>query len=371
MPETPYKYIGDAAEREMNIHFMKITKRQHDELFGLLQSIADHLGKPFSNSDVVLPPKEKGVLVQELSHKNRRLLDAVLAERYAAENAHQQIQLRNEVAIEECYEEVVSLPEHLNKEAQVSFSDKGFHDACGPWAGRERIHCLRRTVADRVRVVCRALNAVDLMMHIEDCWRPPEVQKGLLIRRIIQIAKHHPDWSYETVKMVSMSLTAASPGLAGHQAAAAIDWRLRHLQGNQDFLPLGNKYAEGSVISSLDCPYVTFPQLFTRIIFEFIMEAEGFKLLRTENWHGSVGDRGAGADRRITMKKAVYGPIESFDFQDGSIVTYPNDAIEEFYLIDDEIQMIADATRDQVLRLKKPDEHVLKHVLRKLEKRRI
>jgi hypothetical protein len=194
---------------------------------------------------------------------------------------------------------------------------------------------------------------VDYIMRVEDCWRPPEVQEGLLLRRIIQIAFENPDWRPEKVQTVATSLTAPRPGLAGHQAGAAIDWTLRNFSYRRPFEPnLGNEYAEGGAISSLDFPYLTFQQWKTRTLFEQSMRLGGFKLLRTEDWHGSYLDRGMGIDG-IPMEKALYGPLQSFDVVSGTVEAYKPEDTEKDYISIEEVRHLVLTTYALKMRLKK------------------
>jgi hypothetical protein len=93
------------------------------------------------------------------------------------------------------------------------------------------------------------------------------------------------------------------------------------------------------------CPYVTFDEYFTRMTLAHFMRTGGFRLLRTENWHGSFGDRGLGLDGPLRMSKAMYGPIDSFDGVTGEIVPYDPDSIERPFLTPDETKNLAKIAR--------------------------
>jgi len=326
-----FQYADAAVEQGINIRFRDPKQAEVMEVQDTLGKIADWMGHDLRMEG----PPPKGFLIKELTEQQRNLLNAVLGLQYARRNAEQQAELRN-VPLVESGEQMVDLREHLQSGSQVSFSDKPFHEACGSYAKKKRIMCVRQEVATKLMLVCRALNEVHMSAHIEDCWRPPEVQQGLLLRRLVDVARANPDWNWEQVKMVAMSLTAPSPGLAGHQAGAAVDWRIYDIDG-RDFLPLGNDYPEGGAHSSLEFPYLTAQQWRTRTLFASVMRMQGFRLLLTEDWHASHGDRGMGADGALT-RKAHFGPLQSFNVQTEEVLAYEPQEREIPYFTDDEVQ---------------------------------
>lgn len=147
--------------------------------------------------------------------------------------------------------------------------------------------------------------------------------------------------------MVTASLTAPAPGLAGHQAGAAVDARLKFAGQPEKFYELGNEYAEGDVIASIDSPYITARQWETRMYFAAAMRMGGFKLLRTENWHGSHGDRGMGADGAVHMGSARFGPLQSFERTTGRVQPYEPGWVEGWYLGAEERSALLAAARQQ------------------------
>jgi D-alanyl-D-alanine dipeptidase len=334
-------YYAEAAwENELGIRFCDPKKRQVGELEKKLQEIADHLGVEMLPP--VLPPK--GFLIGRLTQDQRQKLNLLLGPKYAERNADQQLSL-HQVIIQECNERMVSLQDTcVARDVKANFSTTTFHEACGVWAKKPRIMFTRMEVANGIAHVTKAFNAIGLKPYIEDCWRPPEVQRGLLIRRIVDIARKNIDWDTEKVKMVATSLTAPSPGLAGHQAGAAVDLRLQRTR-NGKFLDIGNEYAETGAVSSIDFPYVTFSQWIARTLFANTMRMGGFKLLTTENWHASRKDRGMGVDGSITMQKALYGPLKHFDRKTGVVTPYPSEEVDVPALSDGTILTIVHAAR--------------------------
>ena len=353
-----YHYAGEELERAERIEFQKPQKTYIDKVHATIRTIARRL---ISRTDVPVPhPPPKGFLRQPLSRRQKDVLNGALGKPYATQNVEQQGKLKN-IGIAECGEEMVSLEDVVSDRAQVSFSTRKLPEGCRLWVMKllklrrqedvpGRVMCIRHGVAQKIAQVCRSLNDADLMMHVEDCWRPPAVQEGLFIRRLIKVARDYSDLPWEEIKTIAMSLTASVPGLAGHQAGAAIDWRLRYMGAKEDFLPLGNDYPDGGAVSSLHFPYLTAAEWKTRIIFSRTMQMAGFRLLSTEDWHGSFGDIGLGFDDTgwsVQMTEAIYGPLRDFHLESGNIECYSMADLQKNYLTDQEIRMLVDKSRQR------------------------
>ncbi len=341
-------YMDAQLEGEYGIAFHRPPQKLMRLLHNRLEKIGDELGVDDIPS---ITPPPKGFLQRALDTNQKILINRELSLAYADKNIEHQNQLNN-VPINERYEAMVSLPEIMREHgAQVSYSEKKFHRACGPFANQERIWFVRMEVAHSLAKIFKALNSVDIVPNIEDAWRPEPVQRGLLIRRIAKIARQNPDWDWRQVHKFASSLTAPSPGLAGHMAGAAVDLTLQRRQkkgvgGHQSRrLHLGNEYAEGSVMSSLEFPYVTYHQWETRTLFANAMRMGGFRLLLTENWHASMNDRGLGIDDTVTMRRAVYGPIKHFNRKTGSIAAYNKDIVDEVFLTESEVCAVIESSR--------------------------
>ncbi|TSC79953.1 MAG: hypothetical protein G01um101425_430 [Candidatus Peregrinibacteria bacterium Gr01-1014_25] len=336
-------YAPKDIESAIGLAFAPVGRPHYDRVRRNVDSLADRLGQ----DALPLPLPAKGCLVESLSAQQKRALDEALHPVYAMQTAAQQDRLR-QIQIDECDEPMVPLGPHLDREkVDASFSVGHFHDACGSWAGRRRVFWVRREVAEKFAMVCRAIGDIGVHAHVEDCWRPWQVQKGLFIRRTLRIARDFPTWSWQDVKRVTSSLTAPSPGLAGHQAGAAIDWRMRTNDADRTFLDLGNEYAEGGVAAALDSPYITAVQWETRMYFLHAMRLAGFRLLFTEDWHASHGDRGMGMDRSITMRRARYGPIDRFRADDGAVTRYVSRFVEQDFLTDAQLQELIAMSREK------------------------
>jgi|GEM_PF-1812257 len=333
-------YADEALEKAVGLRFVEPERKKMNRLQDELGRIASSFG---GNAPDINTPR-KGLLSERLSDHQKNVLNAVLWPTYAETYAEQQNSLLDTI-IGETNEKMVELFKVLwGREAWFTYSKVPIHPACGPYANRQRIFFMRREVAHNVASVFRALNSADLMAHLEDCWRPPEVQEGLFIRRVIEVARWNPSWPWERVKMVASSLTAPAPGFAGHQAGAAVDWVIRKKTQDQDFLDSGVVYPEGSAVSCERFPYLTFEQFRTRVIFLFCAGMGGFKTLPTESWHISLGDRGM-VEGKVPLKRAVYGPIKSFNRDTGEVDPYPAGRLNNWFLNDQEISSLVALSR--------------------------
>lgn len=337
------EYAAEQDERDMGLEYTNPRPRFLEKVEEDLRIIADRLG----HEPPEIQAPEKGFLTKPLLAHQRRRLNTLLAPQLALRMMEKQRDLKR-VPIVECNEPMVLLTEVLaEKSLRSTTSEKLFHDACGTYAAKQRILYVRREVAERFAHVTRALHELNLMPHIEDCWRPWQVQKGLLIRRVVDLAREHTEWDWRTVKSVASSFTATSPGLAGHQAGAAVDARIRRMDKDRGFLHLGNEYTEGGVYSAFNSPHVTASQWRTRMYFITAMTRAGFKLLSTENWHGSFGDRGMSPSGDVTMSLARYGPIAGFSANNGKISGYSRQLIEATYMTDEQYEQLVHMSREE------------------------
>jgi D-alanyl-D-alanine dipeptidase len=315
-------------EQQLNIQFvtpdLEGVKRFSDQI-GQLARILN-----IPDFELILP--EKGFLANPLSPEQDKVIDAYLGPQYAKAGVDLQDSLRV-IEIKETHEKMVSLPQLFNdSDTPLSLSAVPFHDACGQWAGKQRVFWVRENVARRILQAGQAIESLGYQLHIEDAFRPIGVQEGLFLRRVKLILKEHPEWinDWNKVWMEARSKTAVSPWMAGHKSGAAVDITVRTLAGEP--LPLGNKYPEGGPKVALDYPYVTQKEWNTRQIFTALMKMVGLRVYPYENWHASFGDPTAGLIGSGTDVKfdyyAVYGPIKNFDQESGEVEPYQ---IEEYF----------------------------------------
>lgn len=347
MSETvhiPDGYAPEEVEKELHLPLKRQSKDGLLTVEKTLRIIADFLGR--DAPEVAFP--RKGLLIRTLTDRQRKELNAILTPQYARRNADQQKELLS-VRIQETGEKMYDLESLLTRHrVGVVFSDRPFEDACGSWAGMKRIWWLRREVCDHISKLFSSLNEVGITPRVEDAWRHEIVQEGLFIRRLVALAREYPRWDAGTVHTVAMSFTASRPGLAGHQAGAAIDWRMM-TRDAESFLDLGNDYPEGGAVSSLDFPYLTKAQWETRTLFAGVNALSGFRMLTTENWHSSRKDRGMSMGGGVTMQTAYYGPINDFDRETGEVVPYRTEDVDTLFLGESEAGILIEESRKVVL----------------------
>lgn len=352
-------HLDEGLEREIGIVFTDVRHNAIDDLRLSVQKVANLLCT--DPIDILTP--ERGFLVAPLTKEQRTWINRTLGAAYANENAAQQKDLLL-IPIEECGDPMVNLEQKVKSDSvDISFSEGEFEPVSSQ---KKRIWWMRKLAAMRLFQACSAFNRIGILPHLEDAFRPEEVQRGLFIRRIIRTTQIHPEWSDAEVMAFSKSITAPMPALAGHQAGAAVDLRLRSME-TKSFLPLGNEYAEGGVISNINCPYVTQEQFHTRMLFASVMRMAGFKLLPTENWHASSGDRGMGIDAPAPWTKAIYGPIRSFD-EKGNVVPYEKGDVTRSYVSDRQASSFMALARERAGKGFLYSEHELVSMCRELIK---
>ncbi|MGD9129318.1 MAG: M15 family metallopeptidase [Candidatus Woesebacteria bacterium] len=312
-----------------NINFVEPDSTLLTKLYDELEIIANNLGLQLNLPTL---PK-KGFLLGPLTSQQEGAVLQLLGHEYASAAVNLQDKLK-EIPVRENNERMVSLPKIFEKEdLPLSLSSLPFHEACGEWGGKLRVFWVRERVAERIVKAAKALQAIGVILHLEDAFRPVGVQEGLFYRRIKMILQQHPEWKkdWDKVWIEARSKTAICPWMAGHKSGAAIDITLRYSYGNP--LPLGNKYPEGGPKVAVHYPYMTQEQWSTVQLFTMAMEMSGLRIYPYENWHASFGDLSAGiapfsASQVTNHYTADYGPIKNFDLKTGEIEPYE---VEDYF----------------------------------------
>ena len=245
------------------------------------------------------------------------------------------LELQDQVAnipIRESFEPLVCLQTLAQEHGHHwRFSDRGFHEACGEWAGKPRLYWVRTRFAERIQSMSDSLQRIGLSMQFEDAFRPVGVQEGLVKRRIDWIRAQHPNWTREQIVMEARSKTAVTPRLASHKAGAAVDVLLWSVQSGE-LLDIGHGYAEGGALVQLDSPFVTQVQWQNRRLLLASARLAGIALYPGEDWHLSFGDNLA-CHLSGVETSASYGPIKSFDMTSGAInEVYSADELDQVML---------------------------------------
>lgn len=231
-----------------------------------------------------------------------------------------QAQLKK-VPLIESYEPMRHLPSLLSSlGVEVTFSDLPFHESCGEWAGKQRQYWVRDSFAHRLYAFGSILNTIGVDLHFEDAFRPVGVQEGLFKRRMQWTVNDHPDWPTDQLLKETQSKTATTPRLASHKAGAAVDARIRdHKTGN--LLDFGHNYPDGGAIVYPKTPFITHQQWLNRQLFQVAAGLCDLALYVGEDWHVSFGDNLAALNSKAEIREgytAQYGPIRSFEYENGS-----------------------------------------------------
>jgi len=322
--------LGRLKEKELGLVFVEPKMKLLNELRENVKYLSGEL-----NKQIPLPtPPREGFLKEPLTASQSKEIDRLLGEKYAEVAVQLQDKLAASVVIKESDEKMVSLPLLFKGDnIPLSLSSVPFHEACGEWAGKERVFWTRKSVSEKILKAGKALQPLGIMLHLEDVFRPVGVQEGLFFRRVKLTLQQHPDWAYEWKKVwaEARSKTAVSPFMAGHKSGAAADITLRKMDGTS--LPLGNSYPEGGPKVAVRFPFITQEEWSTRQLFTLTMEMAGLRIYPYENWHASFGDLSAGitgfSDTEVTPNyNGIYGPIKGFNLKTGEVEPY---SIDEYF----------------------------------------
>lgn len=335
--------LGRLTEKELGLVFVEPNMKLLNQLSENIKYLSGELNKQIP---LPTPPKE-GFLEEPLSASQSKGIDGLLGEKYAEVAVQLQDKLADSVVIKESGEKMVSLPLLFNgNNVPLSLSSVPFHEACGEWAGKERVFWTRKSVSEKILRAGKALQPLGIMLHLEDVFRPVGVQEGLFFRRVKLTLQQHPDWAHkwEKVWAEARSKTAVSPFMAGHKSGAAADITLRKMDGTP--LPLGNMYPEGGPKVAVRFPFITQEEWSTRQLFTLTMEMAGLRIYPYENWHASFGDLSAGiaafsATEVTPDYNGIYGPIKGFDLKTGEVEPYTVDEyLKPFYAQEELMHML-------------------------------
>ena len=280
-----------------------------------MRSITD-IPKRVDSLTVTIP---ETILKIAPSSSEKATIDAIAT----SVNATLCIQLQKRIAsidIIESGEPFVELRAHFaDAGLRLSVSTATYPDVSGPyWQGKPQIFWVRRSFANRLIHMAKLLDIFGIHIHIEEAFRPYDVQSGMFRRRITNTRNTFPDWSTEKVLAEAMTKTACSPRLASHMAGAAVDVFLVDSRTGQ-LLDFGHTYPDSGALVHPDSPFVTSCQWLNRKTLQVAAELSGLTLYPGEDWHISFGDNLAAAIRNKTV--AQFGPIKTFNVKTGEILS--------------------------------------------------
>lgn len=239
----------------------------------------------------------------------------------SAKNAEYFRQKVASVQINECREPLVDLRELPEATTGIwTFTNQGYHEACGEWAGKKKLFLVRGSVAEKLTELAHNLLAFNIKLHFQDGFRPTGVQEGLFLRRIDMARQSHPEWIDQEILLEAKSKTAFTPRFAAHKAGAAVDVSM-YDDTSREFLDIGQGYPGGGEIVRLNTEFVTQHQWQNRKVLEYLARKSGLSMYPYENWHLCYGDTTAAV---VNSKKppytAKYGPIKECDLKSGKII---------------------------------------------------
>lgn len=254
-----------------------------------------------------------------LSPRQKKSINTSETEEVAKASVKIQDSLTN-VPIDESLERFIPIESAFAAHSiTASYSKLPFHEACGNWAGKQRLFWVRENFGQHLALLGLLVAKIGLSLHFEDAFRPVGVQEGLFKRRVEWTMTDHPKWSKDRVIEEARSKTAITPRLASHKAGAAVDLRLTSASS---LLDIGHDYPEGGALVYLHSPFVTQEQWQNRQTLYVASKLAGLAMYVGEDWHLSYGDNLASLDENLEPRRgyvARYGPIKDFDPKTGEI----------------------------------------------------
>ncbi len=268
-------------------------------------------------SPVFIP---NNVLVKPLSDAQVTAIDDQESHRFADYAASIQTAIA-QVPILESGERLVHLPSIFNHEGQATFNQETFPNNSGKWSGKPQEFWVRESLATRLTMASRLLDAAGAKLHFIEAFRPAEVQAAMFTRRITRTAQEHPDWTDQQILTEAKSKTASTPRLASHMGGAAVDLWPRDKHTNQ-LLDFGHIYPSGGALVAPGSPFLTTQQWLNRQLLQLATGLAGLTMYVGEDWHVSFDDNLASLDENDVVTpsySANFGPIRDFDRKTGEI----------------------------------------------------
>lgn len=157
----------------------------------------------------------KHVLAVPLSARQRRTVDELATGEIADICVAAQAEIA-QIPIRESREPLVNLRTYASRLGVVmTFSNAPYPDVSGPsFAGKPQLFWARQSFAERLMLMAHILASLGIVLHIEEAFRPHEVQAGMFRRRLARTRSEHPSWTDEQVIAEARSKTASTPRLS-------------------------------------------------------------------------------------------------------------------------------------------------------------
>lgn len=348
---VPNRVVGryiDMPDLEMckklyGIEFTIASPSQHQEFAELCNTLLKNQSRIASLNLCKLPGGKKVVYYKTHVFLSKKLTSTqvhAINERETHTVAKYCINIQSQLAnvpIQESYERMLHLPTVFRElNIQATFSKTLIPQGFGAWSGKPQEFWTRESFTRRLVLLGSLLNTVGIQLHIEEAFRPGDVQEYMFNRRLLRTRLEHPNWDHDQIIAESKSKTASSPRLASHKAGAAVDVLLRSSVTGK-LLDFGHKYPDGGVLVFPKTPYITQTQWQNRQLLQVAAGLCDLTLYVGEDWHLSYGDNLASLNADNLVAKdyiAKYGPVKEFDHRSGEILrTYSIDEIDSLFPI--------------------------------------
>lgn len=285
--------------------------------------------------DIISEASERLFLTAPLSDNDMK----TISDKETIRSARDAEDFRSKVAAVKINESMEPLVDLRNTNEALNniwtFTKLGYHEACGEWAGKDKLFLVRSSVACRLSDLASKLILLDSKIHFQDGFRPLGVQEGLFSRRIRMAKEAHPDWNGEQILLEARSKTAFTPRFAAHKAGAAVDVSLYNYVSG-DFHDIGQGYPNGGELVRQNTEFLTQKQWQNRKILEHVARSCGLLMYPYESWHLCYGDTTAAVVLGGKLPYvAQYGPIKSYDSKTGKITSvYTPEELDAIFSLD-------------------------------------
>jgi zinc D-Ala-D-Ala dipeptidase len=216
-------------------------------------------------------------------------------------------------------------------------------------AGVPRRFWLRRSLLRPLVAAGRELNERGWILHIEDGYRSPTMQRALagderifdgVLRAVLwECEGVLPTWDFVYRRM--SVLTATTPKTGTHIAASAIDVSVIDDSGEE--VDRGGPYIELSELTPMDSPFIGPEAAANRRAITEILGRHGFVAYPFEFWHYSAGDVYEGVV--AGGGPARYGPVE-LNYETGAVAPLGDVTAQLFD--EDEMRTMIDASLERL-----------------------
>lgn len=197
-----------------------------------------------------------------------------------------------EYPVEECGEDMVSIPEAVRAaKAEVEFSTTKLGDGYG------RLFYLREGMIEDFMAAARDMNIRGWVLKVEDAYRTKAMQTSLgRDKKVFDVILHRVLWerggnvpSAELMFRRLSALVATRPKVGTHMSGSALDITVLNREDGCG-VDRGGPYLELSECTPMGSPFISEEAHQNRQTITGIMARHGFVAYPYEFWHYSKGD---------------------------------------------------------------------------------